>query len=70
VSLKEFSTTIQKLEEFKSFSMANIKGNLKMGKDVAKANFFGIMANIMKGNGKMEKNMEVDIGNQIKEKVT
>jgi hypothetical protein len=69
ICFKEFGIIIKKLKEFKKFNMENIMDNFKMVKDLEKDSFFGIMENIIKVNGKMEKNMVVDIGNQIKVKV-
>ncbi len=41
----------------------NIRDNLRMELDLGRGNFFGVMDNITLESGKMERKMEVGIGN-------
>lgn len=69
IGIKDSGIMIKKLEDSKKHKQVNIKVILNKIKDKEKDNSFGLMENIIQDNGKMEKNMEVDIGNQKKDKV-
>eukprot|EP00919_Chromeraceae_sp_WS-2016_P036776 GHVR01087381.1.p1 GENE.GHVR01087381.1~~GHVR01087381.1.p1 ORF type:complete len:101 (+),score=6.05 GHVR01087381.1:1146-1448(+) len=58
---------IEKLRDWKRDSQAPITENFKSHADQEKDSSIGKMGSIILVNGKMERNMEVDFGNLLKE---
>jgi len=57
-------------KDMKNFQMdLNIKVNLKMVLNAERVYFSGLMEKFIKGNGKVEKNMEVEFGKAQTDKV-
>ena len=64
--LKESGQKIKSKLEFKRIIKEFIREDLNLEKDKERDSFSGIMDNITMDSGKMEKSMEVAIGNQKK----
>lgn len=64
--MKEFGKMMKFKKGSKKIKMEFIMAHLSNEKDLAEGNFIGKVDNITMGNGKMGKNMGVDIGNQRK----
>ena len=63
--MKDSGKTIKYQKEYKKIKLAFIKALFLIEKGLEKDNTIGEMVSIIMGNGKMEKKMEVDIGNLI-----
>ena len=64
--MKESGQKIKSKLEFKRIIKEFIREDLNLEKDKERDSFSGIMDNITMDSGKMEKSMEVAIGNQKK----
>lgn len=64
--MKEFGKMMKFKRGSKKIKMEFIMAHLSNEKDLVEGNFIGKVDNITMGNGKMGKNMGVDIGNQRK----
>lgn len=65
--MKGNGKTIKRNLAMKRYKVEYIMDSFRMIKETEKVNFFGIMANIIKANGKMGKNKEMDYGKQKRE---